>query len=347
MKTICLITLLFPLLGLASIEFRTVRTLDGETIQTCIRYPDPVKFPGRRPAIMFIQGSGMDDACLRLSRPYGTGIVERGVAIFGRQKRGITADLQTQTFEVDPQKFATNTLPSLESDAIAAFEDLQSISRIDPKRISVAGGSEGTILATAIAEKHPEIHELSLISSMIENFDRLYERQISVLVPQEIMSAMDGDKSGCLSPLELNDVTLYENGLLNFKSVDSNQDGQVDKAELAAELHRALAYSLATDDDKFPMSDFGGRTSVKWLRSAYQAKPLGPRVLNLSVSTTLHHGRADINTSVEPIYDLQKQASESNKLNLHFVYYDGLTHEMSKDVIYKILFDLADNLVRP
>jgi hypothetical protein len=119
------------------------------------------------------------------------------------------------------------------------------------------------------------------------------------------------------------------------------------KPELASELHRALAYSLATSDEAFPMSDFGGHISVEWLRSAYRAPPFGPRVLNLKVSVTLHHGRADINASVEPVLDLQAQAIASNKANLKFVYYNGLTHELTKEIIYKILFDLADNLVRP
>jgi hypothetical protein len=186
-----------------------------------------------------------------------------------------------------------------------------------------------------------------VISSMIESFDRLFERQISILVPQEIITSLDTDKSDTLSSSELNEKILHENGLLNFNALDMNLDGLIDKDELASELHRVLAYSLATGDNKFPLSDFGGHLSVEWLRSAYLAEPLGPRVLKLKPVTTLHHGRADINTSVKPVYDLQSEALGQNKTNLHFAYYDDLTHELTKEVIYKILFDLADNLVRP
>jgi len=95
------------------------------------------------------------------------------------------------------------------------------------------------------------------------------------------------------------------------------------------------------------MSDFAGHVSVQWLRSAYQAPPLGPRVLKLNVPTTLHHGRADVNTHVDSVYDLQKQALNAKKANLKFVYYDRLPHELTKDVVYNILFDLADRLARP
>jgi len=341
-----LLLLLFSLSCRAEIEFRSVRTFDGATIQTCIRYPDSQKFPGRRPAILFIQGSGNDDACLRLEGGYGTGITDRGVAIFAKQKRGIEVDVQSRVVRFDTAKFVTNTLPSLEQDAVAAFADLQSIARVDSKHISVAGGSEGTHLATAIAEQHPEIQELSLISSMIESFDRLYERQLSVLIPQEIISALDKNKSGTLSPNEMDDATLHTNGLLSFESIDTDHDNEISKTELAAELHRALAYSLASGDETFPLSDFGGHISVEWLRSAYTAKPLGPRILNLKIPTTLHHGTADLNASIQPVYDLQKRALAEGKTNLQFIYYDGLTHELSKDVIYKILFELADHLVR-
>lgn len=328
----------------AEIEFINLKSADNADIQTCARYPDPAKFPGRRPVLMFIQGSGLYDTCLRLERVWGDEIVQRGVIVFSRQKRGIQVDPETRNVNIDYDLYVKNTIPSLMEDSNLAFESLLHNSRVDLNRIAIAGGSEGVWMATSIGNRHPEIREISLISSGIERFDVLFDRQLSVLIPEGLVSALDQDHSGALSISELSDATLSSKGLLSFSEIDKNQDDQMDKEELAAELRRAVNHALATGNNTFLLSDFGGGVSVPWLKSAYQLAPFAPEILKLKMPVIIHHGTADINASVRPIYELQKEAGLQGKTNFQFMYYDGLGHELSKDVLYKILFDLADRL---
>jgi len=344
---IILISFFFSMVCRANLEFQSIKASDGVEIQTCARFPEAAKFPGKRPALFFIQGSGLYDTCLRLERTWGDGIVGRGVEIFGRQKRGITVNPLTRVVNIDKTLFGQNDLISLKLDSIAAFEALQNDSRINSNRITVAGGSEGAWMATAIALKHPEVFEVSLISSPIERFDTLFERQLSELAPTEVIDSLDKDHSGALTPEELPNSLLAGNGLLPFSEIDSNHDSRIDKSELGMEFHRAVDHALVTNDDTFLMSDFGGGISVAWLKTAFQIEPLGPEILKLNMPVTLHHGKADTNALVEAVYKLELEAKTLQKTKIDFVYYDGLTHELNKDVLYKILFDLADRLNGP
>jgi pimeloyl-ACP methyl ester carboxylesterase len=344
MKFILLFALLTSATAHAEIEFNHLTTPDGSEFQTCSRYPDPVKFPGKRPVLMFIQGSGLYDTCLRLERPWGTGIVERGVIVFSRQKRGVKVVPATGAVDIDRNLYIKNDLVSLKADSVQAYESLLTNAKVEVTKIAVAGGSEGTWMATEIGLRHPEVKEVSLISSAMERFDTAFERQVTNLIPFEIISSLDLDKSGKLSEIEIPNSTLITNGLRSFNDIDINHDRQIDANELAAEIRRAVNFSLATNDSTFFISDFGGGVSVPWLQSAYREKPLAPNVLQLSMPVYIHHGRADINATVEPVYDLEQKAQKISKTNLSFSYYDGLGHELTKDILYQILFDIADRI---
>ncbi len=343
MKLFAVLICFVSVIAHAKIEYVSRRTADGSEFQTCARYPDPAMFPGRRPVLMFIQGSGLYDTCLRLESAWGSGIVERGVIVYSRQKRGIRVAPKSGSIEIDRNVYVTNDLATLKADSVQAYEALSSNVRVNVNRLAVVGGSEGAWMAVEIGLKYP-VREISLISSAIERFDVAHERQITHLIPVEIISALDSDKSRTLSSAELENQFLSSCGLRKFIEIDGDDDGQINANELAAEIRRVVNYSLATKSDKFFLSDCGGEVSFQWMRSAYSESSFGPRVLKLWQPVFIHHGRSDIHTSVKPVYALEIEAQERAKRNLSFAYYDGLGHELSKSVIYQILFDTADRL---
>ncbi len=344
MKKHILMILLLALQTHAKIEYADIPVGEGQTIQTCIRYPDLKKFSGKRPALLFIQGSGRYDTCLRLESPWGTGIVERGVAVVGRQKRGVRVNPATAEVEITQNEFAQNDLPSLKNDSVAAFRFFQKNRLIDSQKISIVGGSEGTWMAAAIAREHPEVFELSLFSSAIERFDSLFERQLSTLFPTEFIAAFDRDKSHDLTKSELSEQDLQTHGLLPFCSVDTDGDSVITSVELASEFRRNIMTGLASGSSVFLESELGGGTSVRWLKSALVAPSLGPELLQLKMPVSLHHGRLDIHARVEPVIELQEEAARQGVKNLEFNFYDGLGHGLSKDVIYRVMFEVAERL---
>src|SRR5262245_13558281 len=111
MKTFILTILTISASARAAVELKDLKMADGTVIQVCTRYPDASRFPGRRPALMIIQGSGRHDTCLRLERPWGDTLIEKGVIIYSRQKRGLRVDPKTQAFETNIEAYAKNTIP--------------------------------------------------------------------------------------------------------------------------------------------------------------------------------------------------------------------------------------------
>lgn len=342
------LTTLIAIASKAQTQFSQLRMADGENIQVCTRYPNEARFPGRRPALMILMGSGISDAC---GGKVGGGLyvdelLEKGVVIFARQKRGIQHDPKTGKYTADFARYARSDFPTLKSDTLAAFEFLLKDPRVDSKKAALWGISEGTILATYLGIRHPEIKEMDLVSSVVEDFSALYQRQIYELLPKDLMEIYDRNRDGYLSPSEITNLFLVDSGLHTFKNIDTDKDSRLSEKELTAEIKRVVAESLIKKDDTFFLSKLGGSVSGRWVRSALALKSLLPQILSLRMPTYLHHGTGDSNTSIQPVYSLEKTAKAAGKLNLRFRYYQGLAHQLSPQILVNSMREAAERLAR-
>lgn len=344
--------LLFSILSIfcgtaqAEIEYKDLLLGDGTTIQTCTRYPDNQQFSGPRPAIMLIAGSGLYDSCHAklIGGDLSDQIAERGVILFLVQKRGLRHDSTSNTFTTDLDRYTQSDFPHLKSDALQAFESLQKSRRVDPSKIAVWGGSEGTVIATHIGLLHPELREIVLISSAIEPFPKLYARQMYELLPRQIIEAFDKNKDGVLHSNEITNPFLLDSGLNSFAKIDLNQNTSLDFHEISEEIKKVISDSLANNKDKFFLSEMGGTVTANWVRSGLNLELQAPQVLQLSIPTYLHHGTADENILVQPVYDLEIDAKKMKKTNLHFRFYEGLGHELTQETTSKIFLDSIDRI---
>jgi pimeloyl-ACP methyl ester carboxylesterase len=271
-------------------------------------------------------------------------MVSKGVTVFVGLKRGIRHVPKDDTFTTDLAIFSQADLPHLKSDALAVFESFQKDPRVDAARMSVWGGSEGTILAAFIATRHPEIKEVSLASSMIESFPTLFARQMYEILPRQLIAGFDKNGDGVLSRSEITDEYFSSASMNSFTQIDANHDGSLSASDLASELKRVIETSLRTGDDKFFLSDLGGRVTTNWVKSAMTEEPLGPQILSLKMPMYVYHGTADENTLVQPVHDLQILADRAGKNNIRFTYFQGLAHELSRGVIAKTMLDSADRI---
>jgi pimeloyl-ACP methyl ester carboxylesterase len=330
----------------ASIEYNDVKLADGVIVQTCARFPDPVIFPGPRPAVMINLGSGLYDYCRdrTIKSDYVDAMLAKGVVVFISLKRGIRHNPADNTFTSDIALFSQATLPQLKADALQSFEHYQNDPRIDSCKMALWGGSEGTLLSVFIASKHPEVSEVHLASSMIEDFPTLYARQMYEILPRDLISSLDQNHDGMISKSEVPSDFLKNAGLDNFEAIDANHDSLLSANELSNEIRSVIARSLETHDNTFFLSDFGGRLTANWVQSAMNEEPLGPRVLALNMPVHLYHGTADENALVQPVYALEQQAKSLGRTNIQFTYYPGLTHELTRDVIAQMLIQISENL---
>ena len=101
---------------------------------------------GRRPAVVFIHGSGAEGRWA--SRFLATKLAERGVAALIFDKRGVGKS---------SGDWRTATLEDLAGDAAAAVALLRQDPRIDPRRIGVHGHSQGGTIAPMVAARSPDV----------------------------------------------------------------------------------------------------------------------------------------------------------------------------------------------
>ncbi len=342
--------LIFALLisrcALASVEYNDVKLIDGVTVQTCARFPNPVTFPGPRPAVMINMGSGLYDYCRdrTIQSDYVDAMIAKGVAVFISLKRGIRHNPADNTFASDITLFSQATFPQLKADALQAFEYYQNDPRIDAHKMALWGGSEGTVLSVFIATKHPEVSEVHLASSMIEDFPTLYARQMYQILPRDLITNLDLNHDGMISKSEVPSNFFESAGLDTFEAIDTNHDSLLTATELSSEIRSVIARSLENHDNTFFLSDLGGKVTANWVQSGMHEEPLGPRILALNMPVHLYHGTSDENALVQPVYDLEQQTKDLGKTNIKFTYYQGLTHELTRDVIAQMLIQIADNL---
>lgn len=332
----------------AQMKYTELKVADGSAIQVCTRYPDAKLFPGPRPVLMVLMGSGIADACKGKvgGGDYAEKITSKGIIVFARQKRGIWADPKTGKYTADFQQYAQSDFSVLKSDTSEALNFILQDPRVDTKKIGVWGISEGSILATHLGLKFPQIKELDLVSSVVEKFSHLYERQIFKSLPRDLIGLYDRDKNGTLTSREITNLFLVDSGLRTFKQMDLNHDGVLSEPEISTEIKRVVAESLVKNDDTFFLSKLGGSVSAKWTRSALNLESLKPQLLKLKMPTYLLHGTEDANTSVQPVYQLEKKAEALGKLNLRFKYFQGLRHQLSPEVLVKSMLDAAERLLR-
>lgn len=348
MRRLCgFLFVLVSLAAQAGVEFRDVTMSDGVRIQTCARFPDPVRFPGKRPAIMVIFGSGLYDSCRKKVGTVTDRLVdEKGVVVFLRQKRGLRHEPSSGEFTKDLGLYAKSDFPHLKADSVAVLDDWLNDPRIDRSRVAVWGGSEGTVIATHLARERPSLREIVLVSAMIEPFRELFPRQMYEILPRELFERFDKNLDGKISRDEVSGDFLRDSGLHGFNAIDFNHDGALDGAEINWELRRVVAESLSKGIDRFFLSELGGTVTHGWVRSAFEVEDLGPQLLKLELPVYLHHGTADENTLVRPVYDLQKTAAGAGRGNLHFTYYNGLQHQLSLEIISATWLESAERLLR-
>ena len=124
MKLWIFLVLLMGIQAKAGVEFSEVRLSDGTTIQTCARFPDPHQFPGPRPALMLIMGSGSADTCRTRVGTAGflERLAEKGFVGFLRQKRGLRHDPITGSYTINVAEYRQADFPHLKSDTLEALE---------------------------------------------------------------------------------------------------------------------------------------------------------------------------------------------------------------------------------
>jgi uncharacterized protein len=135
---------------------------------------------------------------------------ERGFAVLRYDKRGIGAN-----FTIDQNVWGNATINDLIHDAEKALNILTLQPEVDPKRISIIGHSEGTIIAPRVAiDKSTKVKNIILIGTVAQNIRDLLSYQ-AITVPSEYATqVLDKNHTGLISIQQLAKDPLLRNLLV-------------------------------------------------------------------------------------------------------------------------------------
>ena len=158
----------------------------GNGIKTNAQLTYPAIGKGPFPGILLIHGSGANDKNGTLGFVHKTGpkpptplwqiaqyLSERGFAVLRYDKRGVGTN-----FTINQNVWGNTTVNDLKNDAEKALNVLTTQPEVDPKKISLIGHSEGTVIAPRIAIDNPtKIKNIILMGTAAQNLRDLFPYQ--------------------------------------------------------------------------------------------------------------------------------------------------------------------------
>src|SRR5437763_202841 len=304
----------------------------GNGLKTNAQLTLPAIGKGSFPGVLLISGSGANDKNGTLGFIHKTGpkpptpfwqiaqyLSERGFAVLRYDKRGIGAN-----FTINQNVWGNATINDLIHDAEKALNVLTMQPEVDPKRISLIGHSEGTIIAPRVAIDNPtKVKNIVLMGTVAQNLrELLYFQSVSIplLYAEKVL---DHDHSGMLSISEANQNPVFStyagnltlllettNGTKHQLSpkYNTNNDAYI---SINNELKPKLIAQVKSLSVVTPGKKCTGTCPI-WFRSYYALEPTLSIIGNVPPKTSILilQGENDSQTPVEQAYLLQQRLTE-------------------------------------
>lgn len=322
---------------------RVNTTLNFGDFTSAAQWTYPAAQTGKLPAVLLIHGSTPADMDFTVTGPDGKvlsrifadlsqGLSTQGIAVLRYNKHYVSGP-----GKVDYQSFYTKAdLNTFLKDAETALNAIKANPRIDPERIYVYGWSEGSTVAAALVNNHPEVAGLILQAPVTLPWADLFDKQLTdVQLPYLKQVVPGGLTNQNLTVAYTGPGGLVARSALTFAL---NQEGlAAGKYELnlaAYDLNRNGVIEL--DSEYLP----GARFALKYLIETPQA-PLNiySRARALPVTTAqapsikvpvlILQGQNDANTPAKYLNALT-DALRSSGVPTIVKLYPGLGHSLGK-----------------
>jgi len=208
-----------------TIKFRNLVIDLGNGSKTNAQLTYPAVGKGPFPGVLLISGSGANDKNGTLGFVHKNGpkpltplwqiaqyLSERGFAVLRYDKRGISAN-----FTINQNVWGNTTINNLIQDSKKVLNVLIHQPEVDPKRISIIGHSEGTIIAPRVAiDNLTKVKNIILIGTVAQNvLDLAYYQGVSL--PSEYATqVLDKNHTGFISTQQISKDPFRYSGLLKL-----------------------------------------------------------------------------------------------------------------------------------
>ena len=341
---------------LETIKYRDLVIDLGNGVKTNAQLTIPAVGNGPYPGVLLVHGSGAMDmnttlGIVRIDNETGTKIYpparpffqiaeylsDRGFVVLRYDKRGIGDNMTI----VDSNVWGNLTFNDLKHDAERALNLLIQQPEVDPKRISIIGHSEGTIITPRVAIDNPtKVKNIILMGTAAQNLVRDILRFQVVDLPLEYaMKVLDRNHTGMISIQQIaNDPLLssyLESTFLhtnnNTKAIIKNQIEKFDTSSqisIQKQIRPALIkyYENETALNLSKCSDIRG--CPLWFRSEFNLIPNLSIIGNVSKSTgiLILNGENDSQTTVQQAFLLQQRLTDVNHPDHTLITYPDLGH---------------------
>ena len=351
-----------------------IRTHDGLILKGSLKLPHGSE--GKKvPVVLFLVGSGRvnryeaipreegvfaeDAKAHKILEPLERALLERGIASFAYDKRGIESmDPSCSEFRVDEERFDQATASNLYKDALAAFDTLQGFEEIDPSRMAILGHSEGTLLANRVAEVRPELHSLFLFGTPVRPLSENVEHQLvaakrdlfDLIKPtgSEFITRSDyepfakelgwAELTGFGKPVTEENTTR----MLPYSWEDLTEFfDAVDPAQITREEWRGKFQSrfdqfleaVGSDDVPWNIETVGSLSGLPrlWFREYFEDGSFLKRHAQFAHKTYIYQGETDTQTLYQEALALKEECEREGKSLAKFRSYPGLGHFFSRN----------------
>lgn len=352
-------------------EIVKIKLFDGEMLTGKLDLPSDNANIKR--LVIYIHGTGpgtyLDHRKIRSTELnyfdlFADEFTRRGAAFFTYNKRGVDlGDTPPYYDKVDREKYK-KCLPSIEvKDIDSTIQFLKSDKRLKKAKIILLGWSEGTIVASMVAEKNKGVAALLLAGYANDNlFDVIKWQNSGESSMRAIGKYFDSNNDHAISKeeYESSDKTatkmraaLFKDA--TFEQLDVNKDNRI-TAEDFGILNRArynmILNAVEKNDDDWIWNNYF-RITTAWLKEHFELEPNKTRLLRINIPVYIFHGEEDINVPVEGVYDLQERFAKGHKTNLQCFIFKGHDHDLNyldwpaKKIIsdgIKKIFEISDTL---
>lgn len=320
-------------------------TVDGLKLAGKLSLP-----PGRRgpvPVVVFIGGSGPwnVDYQARVPGPGGQGtrlftilpiddLARRceaeGLAFIRYAKRGVDPD------GAQNAAWKTARLDRLMADADALLARVKADPRLDGSRIALVGHSEGTAIATWIGGHDPSVKGFGMLGLMRRNLEAVLADQLVGAKVGHVMARFDAPApDGFLSAQEIQAAEAQGARFPDWRKADTDRDGRLSRAELAAYLGGPFQGWLARVRAAGPEEILTRAGDVSdmpagWWNEHFAHETVGEAWRTITTPVLVQQGTADAQTAyATEALPFEEQLSAQAHPDHRLIGYEGLSHEFT------------------
>ena len=261
---------------------------------------------------------------------------KRGIAYFSYNTRYTVADTMPPYFDrVEKEKFFAYTASMKVKDLEEVIAFLRKDSRLASSKIILLGWSEGTILASLVAERNVvPIDALFLAGTPSEDvYTTMLWQHSGAASLINFRKFFDANKDRIIQRDEYEKAdprAITKMGGKKFDELDVTHDSVLTTEDFRSILQPRLQHSLSAiekNDDEWIWNNFF-RVGARWIEEHRTIEPNSTRLMKLNLPVYLFHGTHDANCPVEGLLRMQQLAAEKNKSNIHVFIFPEHDHTL-------------------